>query len=231
MSITRLLIALNVLVYVAMGLHSGSWITFDGRTEVLFGADYAPLVLRGEWFRLLTCVFLHGGILHIGMNMIALNQVGVMLEPFYGRLRFVSIYLASGICASLASLLLHKVPTLSVGASGAIAGLIGAGVVAGQVVGTDQGKRFRDGMLRWAGTIVVFGFMVPGIDNASHAGGFVAGILAAAAISPTLRRHLRGGTPRVESALELPAASAILLVAVAAAFFFAYRSAQLLLSS
>ena len=218
-----------MLVYLAMGLQSGAWLSFPGAVEVLFGANYAPLVWQGQWFRLLTSAFLHGGALHLGMNMVALHQVGSVIEPYYGRARLVGVYLASAIAASAASLLLHSRPTVSVGASGAIAGLIGAGAVAGQMVGTEGGRAFRNAMLRWAGIIIAFGFAVPGIDNSAHVGGFVAGIASSAALSRGVRRRdpaQGAGTTR-----ETVLATTILLVIVVAAFALAFGAASTLIRS
>lgn len=218
-----------MLLYVAMGVQSGAWLSFSGATEVLFGANYAPLVQQGQWFRLLTSAFLHGGALHLGMNMVALHQVGTVIEPYYGRARLVGVYLASAIAASAASLLLHTRPTLSVGASGAIAGLIGAGAVAGQLVGTDRGRAFRNAMLRWAGIIIAFGFAVPGIDNAAHVGGFVAGIASSAALSPGLRR--RAPNQGSGSTRETIVATVVLLLIVVAAFALDLSAASTLIRS
>jgi hypothetical protein len=107
--------------------------------------------------------------------MVALYQVGNVLEPHYGRWRFVALYLLAGLAGSAVSLAWHWTsPVNSAGASGAISGLIGAAVVAGHLMGGAEARHFRDAMLRWAAIVMVYG-AITGADNAAHAGGLVAG--------------------------------------------------------
>src|SRR5262249_51467083 len=147
---------------------------FASHTELLFGADYGPLVVRDhQWWRLVTSMFVHSGPAHLLMNMVALYQAGPLLEQHYGRLRFLLLYLAAGLAGALASLAWNwHDPVVSVGASGAGCGLVAAGAVAGQL---RLGQRYRDSMLRWLALIAAFGLFVGNIDNAAHFGGMAAG--------------------------------------------------------
>lgn len=179
MKTTHLLIALNVVLYAIMlrVAGTGELSGFSTHTLLEFGANYAPLVREGQWWRLATAMFIHVTPLHILMNMVALYQVGTVLEPHYGRLRFVLLYLVAGLGGSAASLAWNWVhPVASAGASGAICGLIGAGAMAGHLMSglTSGARQYRDAMLRWGAIVLVYG-LAAHIDNAAHAGGIVVG--------------------------------------------------------
>jgi len=180
MKTTYLLIVLNLLVYAAMIATSGEVREFSTHTLLEYGALYVPLVRQGQWWRIANMMFMHITPGHIAMNMIALYQVGRQLEAHLGRLRYLSLYLAAGLGGSLASLGWHALmgASVSAGASGAISGLIGAGVVVGHLRGGAEGRRFRDSMILWMAIVGVVG-LTTGSDNAAHAGGFAAGALCA----------------------------------------------------
>lgn len=118
---TYVFTAVNIILFIMMTLAGGST-----NTTVLlnFGAKFNPLILEGEWWRFITPMFLHIGLLHLVMNSLALYYLGIAVEQIYGRLRFIWIYLFSGFTGSLLSFLLT--PNLAAGASGAIFGLFGA---------------------------------------------------------------------------------------------------------
>ena len=118
----------------------------------------------------------------IGFNLYALMIVGPLVERWYGVSRATIIYIASGVVGGIASHLVSPM-AISVGASGAVLGLIGAGVAAGHLSGTGQGLELRRQLMRWFVFILLFGFIVPGIDNAAHIGGFVAGVGLGAGLS------------------------------------------------
>jgi tetratricopeptide (TPR) repeat protein len=127
------------------------------------------------------------------MNMVALWQVGTVLEPHYGRGRFVGLYLAAGLAGSAVSLAWSwRDPVSSAGASGAISGLIAAGAVAGHYIGTTQARLFSRQMLVWAGIVMVYGAITQA-DNAAHAGGLVAGAAVAWALDGGGRAARRQG--------------------------------------
>lgn len=181
MKTTQLLIGLNVLIFLVMLKVGGveELGGFSTRTWLAFGASYAPLVVHGgQWWRLVTSMFIHSGALHLGMNMVAIWQCGVVLERHFGSLRYVVIYFLAGLGGALASLAWHWTsPVPSAGASGAGCGLVAAGAVAGHLMmGLDaNARRYRDAMLRWLLMIGGFGFLVGHIDNAAHIGGAVTG--------------------------------------------------------
>lgn len=147
------------------------------------GAMYPPLVLvQKEFYRLLTCIFLHFGIDHLMNNMVMLGAIGWNLEQEIGRLRFLAIYLISGIGGNLISLAndIHtQSMAVSAGASGAVFGLLGALV---WVVLRNRGRVGRltgRGMVFMVILSLYFGFTSAGVDNAAHIGGLVCGFLSA----------------------------------------------------
>jgi rhomboid protease GluP len=140
------------------------------------GALNSTLVASGEWWRLLTCVFVHAGLIHILFNLYAFLSVSSFLEEEIGSARFLSVFLISGLGGSATTYLLHA-DVVSVGASGAIFGLIGFAIAYFRRLGGARGQDVRSFMVRWAVYAFVFGLLVPGADNFAHAGGFAAGFL------------------------------------------------------
>jgi rhomboid protease GluP len=148
---------------------------------VNWGSNVGRLTLHGEWWRLFTSMFLHGSLLHLGFNMLVLYQAGQLAERIFGSLRFTSLYLIAGICGSLASVLWNP-HVNSVGASGAIFGIVGGLLafirrehsgVPPTVVKDMQGSLLPFLLFNlWAG------FIYPHTDNAAHIGGLVGGWLA-----------------------------------------------------
>ena len=142
------------------------------------GANYGPAIRQGQYWRLVTSMFLHGGWLHILLNGWALFQLGSLLELLMGSSRMLVIYFASGVAGSLASAMFTQEP--SVGASGAIFGLLGALIaflLRRRGALTPQGKSILTQLVGWAVINVVFGFSTPGIDNSAHLGGCAVGLL------------------------------------------------------
>src|SRR5208337_1892983 len=126
MAVTQAIFGINVAVFVAMTLAGVSMLDNpSGRDLVRWGANFGPLTVSGEWWRLLTCVFIHGGILHIAVNMYWLWNLGALAESLYGHWTFGALYLIAGATASIASLVWNPM-VLSVGASGAVFGIAGA---------------------------------------------------------------------------------------------------------
>ncbi|HKQ62312.1 MAG TPA: rhomboid family intramembrane serine protease [Candidatus Polarisedimenticolaceae bacterium] len=138
-----------------------------------FGSGYSRSTLAGEWWRLVTPIFLHAGVLHFAFNSYALLQLGPLVEEVYGTERFWSVYLICGIAGSAASQLPRVVNT--VGASGAIFGLMGLLLVHAWRRGGVAGKGIRELVTTYLMYTLVFAFLVRGIDHLNHAGGFVAG--------------------------------------------------------
>jgi len=148
----------------------------DAVVMVRLGAMFGRLVFAGEWWRLVTAIFLHAGLLHIAMNLWCLFDLGPTVESLFSTTKFIVFYLVTGVVGFVASLYWNR--GLSVGASGAILGLIGVLIGASYHHG-HLGKDYRSQLLRWVFYILligvvggVFGF---GTDNAAHVGGLVTG--------------------------------------------------------
>jgi len=185
-SLTHVLFGANVAILLAMMLASGPSMDFTSQVLVHFGANYGPLTLSGDWWRLLTYMFLHGGLMHIAFNMWCLWDLGALCESLYGRWTFAAIYLITGVAGGLASIAWNP-EVLSVGASGAIFGLAGT-LIASFYLGEFSLPRVAIGgtlrsLLFFVGFNVIFGTMFPGIDNACHAGGLVSGLILGALIA------------------------------------------------
>lgn len=174
---TYILIVINVIMFILLEMNGGST-TVD--TLIKFGAKYNPHMINGEWWRLISSMFLHIGFLHLAMNMLALYYLGVAVERIYGTGRFLVIYFLAGIAGSLTSFSFSM--NVSAGASGAIFGLFGALLFFGLI----HKKVFLQTIGRNIITIVVLniiiGFVVPQIDIGAHLGGLIAGFIASAIV-------------------------------------------------
>lgn len=170
-------ITLIILVYILEWMRGGS-----ENTEVLvrIGAIVPWMMQEQEYWRLVTAMFIHIGILHLFLNVWALYQLGSVFEIMFGSGRFLLTYFVSGIVASLASALLPPA-AVAAGASGAIFGILGALIfsIKRSPLWRHQPwtRGFTQQLLFWAGINVFIGFTFPGIDNAAHIGGFIAGLL------------------------------------------------------
>ncbi|MFB1050358.1 rhomboid family intramembrane serine protease [Paraliobacillus sp. JSM ZJ581] len=171
------ILGINVLMFLWLELQGGST-----ETEILieYGAKYNPAIINGEWWRIISSMFLHIGMLHVFMNMLALHVVGNVVERIYGNMRFLIIYFVSGIIGGVTSFALS--PQVAAGASGAIFGLFGALLYFGM-----NHKRIFFQTMGWnvigvIGFNIVFGLAVPQIDNGAHIGGLLGGFLAAAMV-------------------------------------------------
>jgi rhomboid protease GluP len=184
--VTQIILGINVAVFLGMALSSSSVMDFPVRELVTWGANVGALTFSGEWWRLLTSVFVHGGLLHIAFNMWCLWNLGALCESLYGRWTYVAIYLICGVGASLASAACQPY-TPSVGAAGAIFGLAGARLAAFKLGEFSAPRSALSGTLRSLGAFVVynliFGAIIPGIDNTAHIGGLVTGLIVGALIA------------------------------------------------
>ena len=124
--VTQALVAINVVVFLlGLGAAGGNGLTETGGRFFEEGALFGPLVAEGEWWRLITSGFLHANLLHLALNMVLLFQLGGILEPALGKVRFAAVYFTSLLCGSFGVMVLDpNSPT--VGASGAVFGLMGA---------------------------------------------------------------------------------------------------------
>jgi membrane associated rhomboid family serine protease/Tfp pilus assembly protein PilF len=193
MVVTQAIFGINVAVFIAMLLAGVSMLDNPaGQDLVHWGANYGPLTVSGQWWRLLTCVFVHGGLLHIGFNMWCLWSLGRIAESVYGHWTFAVVYLISGLAASLASLIWNPA-ILSVGASGAIFGIAGALIASFYLGEFSLPRAALSGTLRsvvvFVGYNLFFGAVIARTDNAAHIGGLLMGLLLGALIAKVAPGH------------------------------------------
>jgi len=186
MAVTQAFFGINVAVFVAMALAGVSITDPTGQELVRWGANFGPYTMGGQWWRLLSCVFLHIGIIHVGFNMWCLWDLGRLAESLYGHWTFGAVYLITGIAASVTSVAWH--PTgLSAGASGAIFGIAGALIASFYLGEFSLPRAAVAGTLRsvvmFAGYNLIFGAMSGRTDNAAHVGGLVSGLILGALIA------------------------------------------------
>lgn len=167
---------LNLLIFVMMFIFGGFG-AYDSAASLLrFGAQNGIIVASGDWFRTITSMFVHGGFLHLFFNMYALFYFGNMVERIYGKYKYLSVYVISGFVGNLLTQFL--MPTAySVGASGAIFGLIG--LLFGQGFRHDTPNMLKPvtgtALLPVIIINVILGFTVPSVNNFAHIGGLAAG--------------------------------------------------------
>ena len=188
--ITQLLLSINVLVFVAMLIGgAGFWHSPNG-IQLNWGANFGPATQDGEWWRLGTAMFLHFGAVHLALNSFALWDAGQLVERMYGHWRFLCIYLVSGLSGNLVSLVVQGNSAVSGGASGAIFGIYGAAFMflwrERAAISKREFRWLFGGGLAFSTFAIVLGFIIPGIDNAAHIGGFLTGILASIVLSQTI---------------------------------------------
>lgn len=216
---TYALLALNVIVFLGEVMAGGGGTTsVEGGGDLISDAGLCGNAIDsdggicgnqpnegGEVFRIVTGAFLHAGPLHLLMNMFALYILGTLLEPAIGTVRFLGIYFAALFAGSFGALLLSDPNEVTVGASGAIFGLMGAAFVIARDRG---GEQVASQIGLFVVLNLIFTFSVPGISIGGHIGGLIGGALAALLLNYTLRRTTGGARLAVEVA-------GILLIAVA----------------
>ncbi len=179
--VTNTLLALNVLIFILLiGYENTSGIPYNDLLQQ-FGAKINYNILNGEVWRLISCMFLHANFMHIFVNAISLRNVGVSVETIYGSKKFIVIYLVSGLIGSLASFSFSSNP--SVGASGAIFGLIGALLYFGVAESEKSKKLFGSSIISTIAINILYGLSTTGIDNFAHIGGLVGGFAVTGAIN------------------------------------------------
>ena len=208
---TSIILLINVGLYLAMAMFSSqrgnsqALFNMDPQTLIAFGANYIPALRMGQWWRLVTAGFLHGGILHILMNSWVLFDLGAQVEMVYGASRMLVIYFVATVCGFYLSAVGGNV--LSVGASAGLMGLIGSMIAFGMQHRSGIGREIKSMYVRWAVYILVLG-LLPGLrtDNWAHIGGLAGGFgLAYVAGTPRL-----AGSPR-EAFWRIASIAAILL--------------------
>jgi len=201
--VTKSLIAINVAIYLVTAVQ-GSGINAPGGALFARMVLFGPAVAQGDWWRLITSAFLHASLIHIGFNMLALWWIGAPVEQYLGRARYLGLYLVSGLAGAAGALVLT--PTaVTVGASGAIFGILGAMLIlewqaTGQLAGN-------------AMTLIVINlalsFALAGISIGGHIGGLIGGILVTLAYARWGRGHAAYGR------LGASGVAGLVLVAVA----------------
>jgi rhomboid protease GluP len=184
------IILLNTLFFLFSMFVSGDVVDINLQTLVDLGALYGPIVvLQGEWWRLLTAMFLHGGMTHILMNMVSLYVVGRGVETYFSKTPYLSIYLFSGLIGGLASLAMHP-QSVGIGASGAIFGVFGAlggfFVVHRRTIAS-HGREIMKDFAVILGLNLLLGLSIPSIDMSAHVGGLIVGFTGGLMIAKNSR--------------------------------------------
>ncbi|MFH0795355.1 MAG: rhomboid family intramembrane serine protease, partial [bacterium] len=176
--VTTTLIVINFSVWAGMLLAGGSE---DSQVLISFGAEVKGLIWLGQYWRLITAMFLHIGFMHFAFNNYALLILGRMVEPFLGRIKYLILYLSCGVGGSLLSLSTSGASVLSAGASGAVFGLAGAAVARGWLEEGDMRGVFEHPLGKQLILVIalnlMLGMSVPGINNSAHVGGLSVGFL------------------------------------------------------
>jgi membrane associated rhomboid family serine protease len=195
--VTKVLIGLNVGVYLITAVQGGG-LNAPGGSLLSKWALFGPAVANGDWWRLLTAAFLHASIIHIGSNMLALWWLGGPVEKYLGPVRYVALYLVSGLAGSAGALVLNPL-SVTVGASGAIFGIMGALLIlewqhTGRLTGNAAGLIAIN---------LVISYAIPGISIGGHIGGLIGGILCTLSFANWGRGHAAYGRIGVTGALGL----------------------------
>ncbi len=177
--VTYFLIAINIIIFLLTYALSGT--NLNSLQLIRFGGVFDVLIKNGEFWRLLTGTFLHAGIIHLLVNMYSLYLIGTQVETYIGKWKFLSIYLISAISGSLMSCVFN-LNTVSVGASGAIFGLLGSLIYFGYHYRLYLGSVLRNQIIPIIICNLLLGFMIPGVDNGAHIGGLIGGYLSTMAI-------------------------------------------------
>lgn len=173
--VTYIIMAICIILFILMELSGGST---NSQTLLKYGANLDVLVKNGEYYRLFTCIFLHIGIMHLLCNMYSLYIIGREVENLFGKIKYIIIFILSGIFGSIMSLAFtHN--TISAGASGAIFGLLGALLYFGMRYRTYLGEAIKRSIIPIIVVNLIIGFFAEGIDLAAHIGGLVGGVLVA----------------------------------------------------
>ena len=156
--------------------------SITSRTAIALGGMYEPLIKEGQIWRLITYAFLHVSLIHFAVNMYSLFIIGTQMENFIGKWKFTGVFLMSAITGGLLSGVMRGAKILSIGASGAIFGLLGALLYFGYHYRTYLGQSIKTQILPVLAINLAIGFIVPGIDNFCHLGGLIGGLFTMMAL-------------------------------------------------
>lgn len=173
--ITYGIIVCNVVMYIITAILSGNIMDSNINVLVFLGAKENNLIGIGQYYRLITCMFLHGGLTHLALNMYALYTIGPVIEKLYGKGKYILIYMGSGICSSLLSYIFS--PHVSIGASGAIFGLLGSCLIIAIKYKKQVAREFISNIISVILVNLIIGFSMANIDNVGHLGGLIGGII------------------------------------------------------
>ena len=173
--LTIIIIAINVILFALMYIFGHG--SENTATLIKFGANMGSLTKHGDFYRLITSAFLHIGIIHLLCNLYSLFMIGPTVDYFYGKIKFILIYLYSAITASLFVLIFSGDNTITAGASGAIFGLLGALLYFGYTYRGYIGNKMIGSIISVVVINLVIGFTSPGISNAAHIGGLIGGLV------------------------------------------------------
>ena len=181
---------------------------------VNMGGNVGLYTKMGEYFRLFSSIFLHGGIIHLVCNMYSLYVIGPQVESFYGKIKYLFIFLFSGIAGSILSLAFNPNNIVSVGASGAIFGILGAICYFGYHYRVYLGNVLKSQIIPIIVLNLMVGFMASGIDNFAHIGGLIGGVFASMAM----------GVPDKSSKSDRASGSILLLIYLGFIVYLAFFS-------
>ena len=222
--VTVALVAINTLVFIATLLAGAEFLIPVGKLQIAWGSNFGPYTADGGWWRLFTSLFIHFGIAHLILNMIALVMFGPLVERLYGSVNYLLIYLLAGIAGGLASISWQP-DVNSAGASGAIFGILGALVAAqlraGDSFPVDILRPIRDTTLVYLGLSLYAGFKYKGIDNAAHLGGLTAGFLIGLAAARPITGECSYSRSDLRRLIQLLPVAAVVL---AVGLWFAQRA-------
>ena len=182
--ITYGLIAINIIMYLFIAFVGKEFFNFNPNILYKYGAlvNNNVMIHSSDYFRIITSIFLHGGLIHLLFNMYSLYVIGPQLESFFGKVKYLIIYIVSGICGNLLSMLFLADNAVSVGASGAIFGLIGALIYFGYHYRVYLGGVIKSQIIPLIIINLFIGYMASGINNIAHIGGLIGGILISKAV-------------------------------------------------
>lgn len=173
--LTLILIGINIVVFLLTAFTSGSIFDIDLNVLINFGAESSILITQGQIWRLLTCAFLHSGLIHIAFNMYSLYIIGPQIEQIYGIKKYLSVYIFSCLTSSLLSYLMNPYG-ISVGASGGIFGLLGALLAFAIIERNKIQKKYISSLMQIIVINLFIGLSIKNIDNFAHIGGLIGGM-------------------------------------------------------
>ena len=217
-TVTILIMIANAAVFACMVASGMDFMNPNAQTLLDWGADFGPRTLNGEWWRMASCLFLHFGIVHLGMNMFVLWGLGQLTERFVGSTGFAIAYLISGIAGSIVSLAWNPVG-ISAGASGAVFGaagtLLGFVALRRDTLPPEVRGQMLKSMAKFLLLNTVIGISVARIDMAAHMGGFLGGVICGMILSQPLSIGMLGKR-RFRNLATVIAASVLLPIAIIA---------------